>query len=133
MAEKEYEVASLRNIAQGEAIAAFDFELKKAIENCMDINTEANAARTVSLKVKIKPNNDRNQAIISFQASSSLPPDAPGLDTLFLTTTNEGPTAFVHTPEQMTFEDYVQNEGANRSDVLKIQSQKAAANGGEIQ
>lgn len=75
-----YLEVKLATIADGKAIAQFDFELKRALENCLDIATPATGVREVTLKVKIKPNEDRQRAEVTYQATAKLCPDAAGTD-----------------------------------------------------
>lgn len=68
------EQVSLDTLAAGAAVERFDYELRRVLENIADINTRADALREVSLKVKIKPNDDRSFAVIEILASSKLAP-----------------------------------------------------------
>ena len=121
----QYEKASLRTLADGQAIAAFDFELDRAIENCLDINTDQGAVRKVTLTVCVKPNSDRSKAEVTYQAQSRLPPDAAGTEQFYLTRTADGAAAFVHTPTQLSFDDFAANENANAADVTRLKSSEA--------
>lgn len=78
MAEKE--PITLGTLYSGAVIEAVDHEIANALANIMDVNTSPGQARTVTLKLKIKPNKERNIASVSFQASSSLAP-AEALET----------------------------------------------------
>jgi hypothetical protein len=98
--------ASLETIGDGQAIQKFNHELQRAIENCLDINTELNFTREVILKIKIKPSEDRQTAAIHFQASSKIAPDAPGQDQMYFGKNNQ---AFINSAKQITFEDYTQS------------------------
>jgi len=60
MAE-EYQVVSLASLCKGAAIERFDDELKKVLENMMDVNTGV-GPREIVLKVRLKPNDDRTSA-----------------------------------------------------------------------
>lgn len=75
----------LATIDDGKAVAQFNFELQRAIDNCKDVATEATTVREVILKVKIKPNAERTKGDISYQAKSKLCPDAAGSDLLVFT------------------------------------------------
>ena len=50
---------SLLNLMGGAAIERFDREFTKVVKNVMDPNTDPKAARTVTLTVTVKPNDDR--------------------------------------------------------------------------
>lgn len=64
-------------IAAGGLVERLNEEIQKAVANCLDINTEAKKTRTVSLKIKIKPDETRSIATVSVETSSALcPPEA---------------------------------------------------------
>ncbi len=65
------------NMCNGGLVERLHAELQKAIENILDPNTTAKKARTVTLKITIKPNEHRNMAEIMVATSSSLCPPAP--------------------------------------------------------
>lgn len=94
----------LATIADGKAISAFNFELKRALENCLDVATSATSVREVRLVVKLKPTEDRQRASLTFQAASKIAPDAPGED-LVLFGAKGG--AFVTSARQLTLDEAV--------------------------
>lgn len=64
-------------LAAGGLIERLNEEIHKAVANCLDINTPAKKVRTVSLKLKIKPDETRSFATVSVETSSTLcPPEA---------------------------------------------------------
>jgi hypothetical protein len=97
---------SLETIADGKAIAQFNFELDRALENCRDIATDPTAQREVILKVKIKPSADRSKADINFQASSKICPDAAGTDQVFFSSKG----AYVSSARQLTLDEQGDNK-----------------------
>ncbi len=68
----EKEPITLATLYSGAVIEAVDHEIANALANIMDVNTSPSQARTVTLKLKIKPNKERNIASVAFQASSAL-------------------------------------------------------------
>ena len=64
-------------LASGGMVERLNEEIQKAVVNCLDINTEATKLRTVTLKIKIKPDKSRCFAEVSVETSSSLCPAAP--------------------------------------------------------
>ncbi|NIQ97076.1 MAG: hypothetical protein GWN87_25030 [Desulfuromonadales bacterium] len=94
----------LATIADGKAIAAFNFELKRALENCLDVATSATSVREVRLVVKLKPTEDRQRASLTFQAASKIAPDAPGEDLVLF---GVGGGAFVTSARQLTLDEAV--------------------------
>lgn len=64
-------------IAAGGLVERLNEEIQKVVANCLDINTPAKKVRTVSLKLKIKPDETRSFATVSVETSSTLcPPEA---------------------------------------------------------
>lgn len=64
-------------LADGGLVERLNEEIQKAVANCLDVNTEAKKTRTVTLKIKIKPDETRSFASVSVETSSTLcPPEA---------------------------------------------------------
>lgn len=70
----QYQDLTLENVANGALVELFDHELQKVMRNIDDINTPHNVAREVTLKIKFKPNSDREHCEIEVQASNKLAP-----------------------------------------------------------
>ena len=64
-------------LASGGMVERLNEEIQKAVCNCLDVNTEPTRVRTVTLKLKIKPDKSRCFAEVSVETSSSLCPAAP--------------------------------------------------------
>lgn len=60
------------SIAGGGLMERLDQEIQKAVANCLDVNTPPKKVRTVTLKIKIKPDNTRCYAGVSVETSSAL-------------------------------------------------------------
>jgi hypothetical protein len=61
---------TLANLCQGGAEEIFQRDLDKVLENICDVNTPSEAERTISLKIKLKPANDRRSAIATFTSET---------------------------------------------------------------
>lgn len=70
----ELKQLSMSNFANGAAQELFDREMKKAVENIGDINTDPKAVREVSLTFRIKPDQNRETAALSVSAKSKIAP-----------------------------------------------------------
>lgn len=70
----EEEKLSLATLAAGKAVARFDDELAKILENIGDPNTAAQAVRTVTLKVSIRPDEERRNLEVFIAATSKMAP-----------------------------------------------------------
>lgn len=74
---------SLPTLHGGAAVDLFDEELRKVMENIADPNTRPDAVRTISLKVRIKPDKERRFATTTVEAHSTLAPVSPTEGTMF--------------------------------------------------
>lgn len=68
---------SLLTICGGCAEERFDVKLQEILENILDPNTEATAERTVTLTVKIKPDEDRQMLRNTLVVTSKPAPLSP--------------------------------------------------------
>jgi hypothetical protein len=100
--------AGLATISRGELLSAANFQLQRAIENCLDPNTESKANRTLTIKVVIKPNATRTCAEVAYQVDLKCPTDSAGADQIFIR--QQDGKAFVPKGEQMTFETFENDE-----------------------
>lgn len=66
---------SLLNLGDGAAIEKFDEELQRVLDNIVDPNAKADAVREITLKVKFKPDENRNVAAVSIATDCKLAPD----------------------------------------------------------
>lgn len=84
----------LSSVADGAAQELFNYELRKVLVNINDPNTDALAARSVTIKLTIKPDENREVLATHVEASSSLA-KRKGVNTkLIAGTTRQGqPTA----------------------------------------
>ncbi|MDP4095448.1 replication terminator protein [Paenibacillus sp. P96] len=73
----------INNLAGGAMAERINRELKKVAENVMDPNTKADAVRTVTVQIKIKPNDARQIGNTEIEVKSSLAP-AKGVPTQFV-------------------------------------------------
>lgn len=78
------EQVSLSTLASGAAVERFDHELQRVIDNIADYNTDPKAVREVSLKVKIRPNDDRSFSVVEIIATSKIAPIKPETTSLYL-------------------------------------------------
>lgn len=83
------EYVSIDNLNQGAVAELGNAELQKVWENINDPNTLPKAIREVTIKIKIAPNENRDNATVSIQATSKLAPTNPTL-TLVAVGTEKG-------------------------------------------
>ena len=75
---------SLHNIAMGAAGVLFDREMQRVLENIQDPYTSTDQKRSISIKVTIEPNRDRDAANAVVEVSSKLAASVPKGTQLFL-------------------------------------------------
>lgn len=66
------ETLTLENLGDGAAVELFEAELEKVSKNIMDPNTEAKAARSITLKVSFKPDENRDLATVGVSVQANL-------------------------------------------------------------
>lgn len=75
---------NIGNLCKGKIIDAFEKELEKCLNNIHDIDTPALATRTITLKVKLKPDHARAKIESEFSCDSSLAQPYPVTDYFFV-------------------------------------------------
>lgn len=75
---------NIGNLCKGKIIDAFDIELGKIIANIQDIDTPAQAMRTLNLKVTFKPDGTRNKIDSEFTCESKLAQPHPQTDVFYV-------------------------------------------------
>lgn len=63
---------SVESLANGALVERISEEIKKVVANIVDPNTPAKKARVVTMKMTIKPNEQRNMAEVSVTVSAAL-------------------------------------------------------------
>lgn len=108
MAEEQEDV-SLANLMMGAAVERFDDELKAVLANILDPNTTL-ATREITLKVKIKPDKNRDFGSIDLECKSKMAPAAPLGTKVFIAATKNGACATEYISAQQALDFNVQAE-----------------------
>ena len=95
----EAENVSLQNLARGAVVERFDDALRSVLDNIMDPNTGL-TARTITLKVKIKPDQNRDFGGVSVDCDTKLAPPTPLGTKIFIGRDKTGPVATELDPKQ---------------------------------
>lgn len=69
--------ASILQMARGAIQERVDYEVCKAVDNIMDLNTDPTAKRKIVLTIEMKPDENRQYIKISASAKSALAPVLP--------------------------------------------------------
>lgn len=99
--DKTYTKISLENIGNGAAPELFARELQKVIDNIADINCPAESARTITLKITVKPHQSREMGEVRVNCTSTLAGVKPQLSSIFLVKEMGKPAAFKQDIRQM--------------------------------
>lgn len=121
----EEQFVSLDSLANGSAVDLFNTELSKVLENILDPNTKADAVRSVTLKVEIKPSESRSVGDVGISVTSKLAPPKSAKATLYFGTKQGKAVAVERDPNQMSFDDVkTENPGAGEQPVPNISDRR---------
>ena len=89
----------LKTIQNGAILDLFDEEMRKVLVNIEDENTVANAGRSITIKIDIKPDKSRRTGDVKVQVASTLAKVKPTESFLFFDRDDVGEfSAFVDDP-----------------------------------
>jgi hypothetical protein len=103
---EEQEKVSIATLTEGAAVELFDEALQEAWDNIVDPNTDAVRQRTVTLKVTLKPDKERDLVAVDMMVGANLAPNrqASGRVSLGITRANRAVAAEIR-PKQMDLYD----------------------------
>jgi hypothetical protein len=78
------EQVSLDTLGEGAAVERFNLALQDAYNNIQDVNTPATAKREVTLKLSIKPNENRDIGDVSVEVTTKLASIRPFIVRFFM-------------------------------------------------
>ena len=90
----------LATMKQGAVAEQFNDALQRVLENVVDPNTKAEAVRAVTLKVTLKPDEERDMMIIKASVTAKLASADELTSRAFIVHTREGVKAAEHDPNQ---------------------------------
>lgn len=92
---------TLENLGKGAALELFESELSNVIANILDPNTKADTVRTITLKVKIKPDKkSRSMCALEVGCESKLAATMPFESTIFVGVEHGEMVASEYNPDQ---------------------------------
>jgi hypothetical protein len=106
-------MVSLENLGRGAALEKFEDALKAVIADVLDENTTL-AARTITLKVTVKPDENRDLCKVGIDCKAGLAPRRPFVTNIFVGMQAGQPVATEHNPNQPPL------PGMDRSKVVGI-------------
>lgn len=73
----DYTDVTLETLNNGAAMDLFDLELERVMRNIQDENTKPDAVREITLKISMKPNDDRSLVATAVSCKSKLASTKP--------------------------------------------------------
>ena len=71
-------------MARGAALERIDYEMNRVVENILDENTKPDTKRVITLKITLAPDSQRENIVVSYEASSKLAPTNPVVTSLYV-------------------------------------------------
>jgi hypothetical protein len=97
---EEVDTLSLENICSGAVEEVFQRELGYVLANIADVNTDAEAKRTITFEFRFEPFDDRSGAQITFFCKSKTAPVNAAKGTMFIARKGSTLLAVPHDPKQ---------------------------------
>lgn len=99
-----FKQANIDTLENGDAKERFNYELGRAIQDCLDLNKDPKKARKVILEVILVPGEERKGITVTYQAKSKLVPDKPGSSHFVMA---QDGTPYVNDSHQMDIEEAI--------------------------
>ena len=84
MNDESYSKKSILQMARGAIQERADYEITKILDNILDPNTSATAARKLTITLTLKPDDTRQNIAVGVVAKSTLAPTNPVTTTLYV-------------------------------------------------
>ncbi|WFB60541.1 replication terminator protein [Paenibacillus sp. BR1-192] len=107
---------TLESLANGGVVERFEQELEKVFANIGDPNTNAKATRKISLALTIKPDDKREVAEVTIQATTTSAPSKELMTTIIMDRDNDGKVVGAELKSSMQGQTYMDDEGDVRDD-----------------
>jgi hypothetical protein len=91
---------TLITIGNGVLIELFDRELERVVADILDLNSEAEAKRTITIKVHILPDKDRGFGSVGLEVASALGKPKPAGSLMYFGRKNGKVIAVENIPQQ---------------------------------
>ena len=92
---------SLSNLGRGAAAELFEQAWARVLENVQDPNTDHKKPRTVTIKITVKPDQDRRSGAVELVVTTSLAGVKPFKTNIFIGDEGRGMVAYENDPKQM--------------------------------
>lgn len=128
--KQSIEKKSILEMSMGAILERVDYEMGRVLENIIDPNTKATAARSITVTLKIVPAADRKTITVQTQAKSALCPTEPVTTSLFVTQQSGGEMVVAEMTPQIPGQYSLDGTEQESPKVLKFTNMQKAAIGG---
>ena len=101
----DYKLVTIETLNSGAIGELFSEEFAKILANIGDPNTSAQAERSVTITVKVKPNKDRQTAQTAIEVSSKIAKIRPSESFALLSFDGDRVSAYATDPKQLDLDD----------------------------
>jgi len=116
----QLEKKSIVQMAMGAIEERVDLEMSRIIDNIIDPNTKATGKRSLTVKIDLIPDDERQTVHVSAAAKSSLVPTNAVTTSLFITSDTNGEMAVVEMVPQIPGQMNLDNEEQISPKVLRL-------------
>ncbi len=107
---------SLANLSGGAAVEMFDAALQQVLDNILDPNTKPTDTREVTLKIKFKPDEDRELVGITICPSVKLGAPVPYVTQAYVGKDGGEAVATEYNPKQLHMQNLMDKDTREHSD-----------------
>ena len=111
---------SILDMAHGAFKERTDYEMTKVIENILDPNTIATKERSVTVTIKLKPDDSRQNISVMVEAKSKLQPAAPMPTSLYVAGDGNGEVQAVEMVPQVPGQQSLDGSEQEESKILQL-------------
>ena len=97
---RDHREVSLSTINQGHVVDLFEEAMRKVMENIADENTPPTKERVITIKISVKPNEEREHAVTRVGVTTTLAPVKPSESIVLFSYDGSTARAYVSNPKQ---------------------------------
>lgn len=120
------------DLAGGAVGERLNIELQRAAENIMDPNTDWKKARKVQLTITLNPDENRDIALVSIDAKTTLAPARGVATKLVIGKDNAGKAVAAELKSGVKNQTYLEDDGSVRTDKGDPIDERSPVSGGNV-
>ena len=110
---RSFKKLSLGSIADGAIVELFDYEWQRIVDDIADATKQPKAVRTLTIKLTVKPTEDRGSGDVEVDVSSKLAKTKAVSGTAYFTSENGRVASYVNDPKQEELISELEEEAAD--------------------